>query len=213
MVKQRKEDKETMGEDITADKPRGETKKSLLRETIETILIAGLLALIIRTYIVQPFKIPSGSMQQTLQIGDHILVNKFIYRFSNIERGDIVVFKYPKDEKRDFIKRAIAVEGDKVEIRDRAVYVNDQPTNPPYVYHDEGYLQDEYYHPRDNFGPITVPEDKVFVMGDNRENSLDSRYWGFLDIDKIKGKAFIIYWSWNNDDNSVRWGRTGKLLH
>ena len=213
MVKQRKEDKETMGEDITADKPREETKKSLLRETIETILIAGLLALIIRTYIVQPFKIPSGSMQQTLQIGDHILVNKFIYRFSSIEREDIVVFKYPKDEKRDFIKRAIAVEGDKLEIRDRMVYVNDAPTSPPYVYHDEGYLQDEYYPPRDNFGPVTVPEDTVFVMGDNRENSLDSRYWGFLDIDKVKGKAFIIYWSWNNDDSSVRWGRTGKLLH
>lgn len=214
MVKQnRDEDKETVDKDITVNNQGEETKKSLLRETIETIVIAGILALIIRTYIVQPFKIPSGSMQQTLQIGDHILVNKFIYRFSDIEREDIIVFKYPQDEKRDFIKRAIAVEGDKVEIINRVVYINDLPTNPPYIFHDEEYPQDEFYPPRDNFGPLTVPENKVFVMGDNRENSLDSRYWGFLDINKVKGKAFIIYWSWNNNDKSVRWGRIGKLLH
>lgn len=201
-----------MDKDITADKPKEEPKKSLLRETVETILIAGILALIIRTYIVQPFKIPSGSMKQTLQIGDHILVNKFIYRFKDIERGDIIVFKYPKDEKRDFIKRTIALAGDKLEVKNRMVYVNDKPTNPPYIYHDEVYIDDEYYHPRDNLGPITIPKGKVFVMGDNRENSLDSRYWGFLDTNKIKGMAFIIYWSWNKDDNSIRWERTGRIL-
>jgi signal peptidase I len=185
-------------------------KKSIAREWIEAILIALILALIIRTFVVQAFKIPSGSMLETLQIGDHILVNKFIYRFNNIERGDIIVFKYPKDESRDFIKRTIGLPGDKLEIKQRQIYINNHPISESYTIHDD--ISGQFFFPRDNFGPVLVPKDKVFVMGDNRENSMDSRFWGFLDISKVKGRAFIIYWSWNNEAFNVRWNRLGKLI-
>ncbi|MFQ5559859.1 MAG: signal peptidase I [Nitrospinota bacterium] len=190
-------------------KARG-AKKSIVREWIEAIFIALILALVIRTFVVQAFKIPSGSMLETLQIGDHILVNKFIYRFRDIKRGDIIVFKYPKDETRDFIKRAIGLPGDKIEIKQRVVYVNGRPIDEPYSIHDSS---NEYSTPRDNFGPIQVPKNKLLVLGDNRENSADSRFWGFLDIGKVKGKAFIIYWSWDHDNFGVRWNRLGMLLH
>jgi signal peptidase I len=185
-------------------------KKSIVREYAEAIIIALILAFIIRTFVVQAFKIPSGSMIPTLQIGDHILVNKFIYRFADIERGDIIVFKFPKDESRDFIKRVIGIPGDKIEIRDKKVYINDKELNEPYAVHEE--QGGASYHPRDVFGPIIIPENKFFMMGDNRENSMDSRFWGFLDKQKIKGKAFIIYWSWDSVNFGVRWSRLAMML-
>ena len=176
--------------------------KSIYREYGEAIIIAIILALFIRTYVVQAFKIPSGSMIPTLQIGDHILVNKFIYRFEKPERGDIMVFKYPKDPSRDFIKRLIGIPGDVLEVRNKLVFINGDPLEEPYTIHES---DDSLYIPpnRDNFGPITIPDGYFFVMGDNRDCSLDSRFWGLLQEDLIKGKAFIIYWSWKHDENTM----------
>jgi len=207
-------------------------QKSVFREYVEAILIALLLALFIRTFILQAFKIPSGSMEPTLLIGDHILVSKFSYGihipneipfinvklFSDIvlfsetpERGDIIVFKFPKDESRDFIKRVIGLPGDKLQVKGQKVFINDKPYEDPHAYHREAPGPDPLI-PRDDFGPVLVPEGHLFVMGDNRENSQDSRYWGFLDIRKVKGKALVIYWSWNALDDWVRTDRFGKVL-
>jgi len=200
-------------------------KKSRLRENIEAILLAILLALFIRTFIVQAFKIPSGSMEDTLLIGDHILVSKFIYGirmpFTNQtlipvkepRRGDIVVFKFPGDPKVDYIKRVVGIPGDVIEGRDKHVYVNGEPEENPFAVHKDPYTIQQKYPPRDNFGPITVPPDSLFVMGDNRDNSNDSRFWSFVDYDKLRGKAFMIYWSWDSEDFNVRWGRLGRILH
>ena len=198
--------------------------RSRFRENAEAILVAIVIALFIRTFLVQAFKIPSGSMKPTLQIGDHILVSKFIYGvkipylntvllpIKNPQRGDIVVFKYPLDPKKDFIKRVIGLPGDVVEIRDKAVYINRQRLN-----HDVGVYSDSHIiagnlRPRDNLGPITVPSGGLFVMGDNRDESYDSRFWGFVPLRDVSGKAFIIYWSWDSDDFKVRWGRLAGLL-
>jgi signal peptidase I len=180
-----------------------------------------LLALLIRTFVVQAFKIPSGSMIPTLLVGDHILVNKFLYRFRDPVRGDVVVFKYPVDESRDFIKRVIAVGGEDVYIKDRQIYVNCRPPGPacrplqdPWAYY-----EDRIGLSSETFGPVHVPAGSYFVMGDNRYNSQDSRYWGFVKVDKIKGKAFLVYWSWDSDRDDkalwqrVRWGRLGHLIH
>ncbi len=196
-------------------------KKSVVREYAEAILIAVLLALLIRTFVVQAFKIPSGSMIPTLLVGDHILVNKFIYRFRDPARGDVVVFKYPVDEHRDFIKRVIGVGGEDVYIKDRQIYVNCRPPEPSCLSIKDpwGYYEDRLGLGGESFGPVHVPPDSYFVMGDNRNNSQDSRYWGFVRKDKIKGQAFIIYWSWDGDREDralwerVRWGRLGKLIH
>ena len=202
-------------------------KKSNLRENIEAITLAIILALFIRAFIVQAFKIPSGSMKNTLQIGDHILVNKFIYGvklpftsttiipYKNPQRGDIVVFKFqrePKKEFIDFIKRTIGVPGDVIEIRNKEVYVNKKRLEQDYAIYTDLHIIPKAMQPRDNFGPVTVPEDSIFVMGDNRDHSYDSRFWGFVDLKDVKGKAFIIYWSWDNDNFGVRWGRIGKIL-
>jgi signal peptidase I len=198
-------------------------KKRLLREYAEAIITALILALLIRTFVVQAFKIPSGSMIPTLLIGDHILVNKFIYGteipftdkriliFRKPERGDIIVFKYPENPKKDFIKRVVAVEGDVIEGRNKVVYVNGNPSKEPYARHYDRHIRPGGFDPRDNFGHIVIPKGKVFVMGDNRDQSYDSRYWGFVDLKDIKGEAFIIYWSWDPDD-WVRFGRIGRLI-
>ena len=200
-------------------------KKGIIREYAEAILIAVLLALFIRTFVVQAFKIPSGSMKPTLLIGDHILVNKFIYGvkipFSDITlipvkeptRGDIVVFKFPEDPKKDFIKRVIAVAGDKVEIRDKKVYINGKAMEDPYGTHLDPHIMPAGARPRDHLRPLTVPSDSLFVMGDNRDHSYDSRFWGFVKLSELKGKAFIIYWSWDKENTGVRWGRLGDLIH
>jgi len=199
-------------------------KKSALRENIEAIIVAIILALFIRTFIVQAFKIPSGSMKETLQIGDHILVNKFVYgvkvpflRTTIIEvkkpkRNDIVVFKFPEDPGKDFIKRVIGVAGDVVEHRDKKVYVNNEPVDDIFGMYTDPHIFPGSFQPRDNFGPVTVPPGSLFVMGDNRDHSYDSRWWGFVNLKAVQGKAFMIYWSWDKDNFGVRWDRIGKML-
>jgi signal peptidase I len=198
--------------------------KSRLRENIEAIGVAVILALFIRTFVVQAFKIPSGSMKETLQIGDHILVNKFIYGvkmpflqftlipLKNPQRGDIVVFEFPEDKDKDFIKRVVGVAGDVVEVRNKQVWVNGALQQGSFIVNSDPHVFPGNLQPRDNFGPATVPGHSLFVMGDNRDHSYDSRYWGFVDLKAVKGKAFIIYWSWDKDSFGVRWGRLGNLL-
>lgn len=200
-----------------------------IRETIEAVLIAFLIALVIRTFVIQAFKIPSGSMLSTLQIGDHILVNKTFMGtpidipFTNInlfrmpgfkkpQRGDIVVFKYPEDPKRDFIKRVIAVAGDTIESRDKIVYVNGKELVESYIQHVDAEIRPRGLDPRDNFGPAVVPQGSVFVMGDNRDQSYDSRFWGFVDMKQIKGNAVIIYWSWDSVKSWPRFSRIGRMV-
>lgn len=201
-------------------------KKGFLRENVEAILLAIVLALFIRTFVVQAFKIPSGSMKQTLQIGDHILVNKFIYGIKipflrktiipikNPKRGDIIVFKFPEDPDKDFIKRVTGIAGDVIEIRDKNVYVNHKRLNQGagYGIHMDSNIIPANMQPRDNLGPIVVPEDSLFVMGDNRDHSYDSRFWGFVNLKVVKGRAFIIYWSWDKENFGVRWSRIGQIL-
>lgn len=199
--------------------------KSVFREYVEAIVIALILALFIRTFIVQAFKIPSESMVPTLLKGDHILVSKFIYGIKNPinghtwinisepKRRDVIVFKYPERPEQDFIKRVVGIEGDKIEIKDKKLFVNDEPLVIENAVHLDDRIFPKGMNPRDNFGPITVPKDSLFVMGDNRDNSHDSRFWKFVKLDAVKGKAFIFYWSWDSDDFSVRWSRIGDLIH
>lgn len=189
-------------------------KKSLFREYVEALALALIIALLIRSFVVQAFRIPSGSMIPSLLIGDQILVDKVVYKFRKPQRGDIMVFKYPEDETRDFIKRLIGLPGEKLEVRRRVVLINDVPLNDSSYAMHEG---DSFMaiHPRDNFGPITIPPGKYFVMGDNRENSMDSRFWGLLDGNKITGRAFIIYWSRDISKSfplELRWNRFGMLM-
>ena len=210
-------------EDASETEPTA-AKRGHLRENIEAILVAILIALFIRTFVVQAFKIPSGSMKQTLQIGDHILVNKFIYGvkvpflqttivpITNPKHGDIVVFKFPEDPSKDFIKRVIGVAGDVVEVRDKQVYVNNKLLNHDFGIHTDSYIFPASVQPRDNFGPVVIPPHSLFVMGDNRDQSYDSRFWGFVDLKAVKGKALMIYWSWDKDNFGVRWNRIGHLL-
>jgi signal peptidase I len=191
-------------------------KKSTLREYFESIVIAVILALFIRTFIVQAFKIPTGSMEENLLIGDHLLVNKFVFAptatrlerallpVRSIARADIVVFKYPEEPERDFIKRVIGLPGETVEVRQKKVYINGKPLDEPYAHFLEPaatpseFREVTSFDVRERYGPVTVPADQYFVMGDNRDNSQDSRYWGFLPRDYIKGKALIIYWSYES---------------
>jgi signal peptidase I len=208
-------------------------RKSVVREYFEAICIAVLLALFIRTFVVQAFKIPSGSMLPTLLIGDHLLVNKFVYGIRMpftgellipIQRphfGDIIVFRFPKDRSIDYIKRVIGTPGDTVEIRDKKIFVNGEAVKDPNAHYTSNSTLGPDASPRDNFGPILVPENKLFVMGDNRDNSYDSRFWGFVDQKDILGKAFMLYWSWNIDTpllsierlTSIRWGRIANIIH
>ena len=217
-------------------------RKSLVREYAEAIIVAMLLAFAIRVFVVQAFKIPSGSMIPTLQIGDHILVSKLSYglqwptdckvlwsfppvncytsetvvTFGKPQRGDIIVFRFPEDEEKDFIKRIVGLPGDTVQLRNKVVLVNGQPLDDKAFTQriDPGVIAGTI-NPRDNFGPVTVPEGSYFVMGDNRDQSLDSRFWGYVREEKIRGKAFRIYWSWNGQGNWtewVRWERFGKAI-
>ena len=193
--------------DVTTTEQVTKKKKSLVREYVEAIIIAVLLALLIRTFVVQAFTIPSGSMIPTLLVGDYILVNKFIYRFKDPQRGDVIVFKYPWDEKRDFIKRVVGMGGEEVVIKGHTVFVNGKPLGDPHAYFSDS-TQTQY-----EYGPVMVPAGSYFVMGDNRDNSQDSRFWGFLKREKIRGKAFMIYWSWDSEKRWPRWNRLGKLIH
>lgn len=206
--------------------------RSIIKEYVEAIVVAVLLALFIRTFVVQAFKIPSGSMLPTLQIGDHLLVNKFVYGlrlpfsgkllvpWKSPVRGDVVVFRFPKDRKIDYIKRVVAVAGDKVEIVNKRLIINDAEVVDLQAHFSTLEVLKASASPRDNFGPVTVPENKIFVMGDNRDNSFDSRFWGFVDQTDILGKAFILYWSWDietpmlSSDRllSIRWSRIGDVI-
>jgi signal peptidase I len=211
----------------TAETRAAPRRKSLVREYVEAIAIAILLALVIRTFVVQAFTIPSGSMMDTLLVGDYILVNKFLYGpelpFTDVhlpglrgpQRGDIIVFKYPQDEKRDFIKRIVGIPGDTIQVRGAQVFLNGKPLDEPYV--KAGPARPHLGGPPYcgyAFGcePTVVPPGSYFVMGDNRDNSQDSRYWGFVKRDKIKGKAFLIYWSWDSDKHWPRWLRLGHYI-
>jgi signal peptidase I len=202
-------------------------KKSQLRDWTEALVVAAVLALILRTFVVQAFKIPSGSMEDTLLIGDHLLVNKFVYGLNmpftedpvlamrDPKRGDIIVFEFPEDKdksyfnRRDFIKRVIGEPGDKIEIRNKNVYVNGERYRIPEAVYKDGNMT---AGPRDNMRPVTIPTDKFFVMGDNRDRSYDSRFWRFVDRSEIKGLAFIKYWSWNSEKFSPRWNRIGRVI-
>lgn len=218
------------------------SKKTLIREYTEAIIIAILLAFAIRVFVVQAFKIPSGSMIPSLLIGDHILVSKLSYgvqwprdcrigfefppvscysstmimEFEKPKRGDIIVFRYPEDEEKDFIKRIVGTPGDTVELRNKIVYVNgERLEDAAFTQHIDPGIIDGRINPRDNFGPVTVPPDSYFVMGDNRDQSLDSRFWGFVKEEKIKGRAFMVYWSWNGQGpwtEWVRWSRIAKMI-
>ena len=184
-------------------------RKSVFREYAEAAALAVLLALFIRTFVVQAFKIPSSSMEPTLLVGDHILVNKFIYGVKipfinktiipirNPQRGDVIVFIYPVDKSKDFIKRVIGLPGDKIEIADRKILINGELYNDDHGnYSDQGEKLPGRSISRPPFGPKRVPDNHLFVMGDNRDHSSDSRVWGFVPLSSVKGKAFIIYWSW-----------------
>jgi len=207
--------------------PPAASAKSVIREYAEALTVAILLALVIRTFVVQAFKIPSSSMEPTLQIGDHILVNKFIYGvrlpyisgrllpFTTPQRGDVIVFIYPEDTSKDFIKRVVAVGGDTIEVKNKKVFVNGQAVEDPHAFYAEA--DKPYREKRDNMKPTEVPEGRLFVMGDNRDRSYDSRFWGFVDVNEVKGKAFIIYFSWDSTATSplhwIRWDRIGDLIH
>ncbi len=212
-------------------------KKSVVREYFESIVIAVILALFVRTWAVQAFKIPTGSMENNLLIGDHLLVNKFVFAPSlgageravlpmrEIRRGDIVVFKYPDEPDRDFIKRVIGLPGESLELRNKRVYVNGSPLEESYVHFldPDGHAQEvTSFDVRERYGPVRVPEGQYFVMGDNRDNSQDSRYWGFLPRSYIKGKALMIYWSYDSPGGGsgltrfftrTRWERLLHQIH
>ncbi len=202
--------------------------KSAVREYAEAIGVAVVLALVIRALVVQAFTIPSGSMMDTLLVGDYILVNKFLYGaelpfiewrvpgLRDPHRGDIVVFKYPQDERRDFIKRIIGTPGDRIQIKGRTVYVNGEPLRETYTkFADPAWGrsgQESYCGYAYGCESTAVPPGSYFVMGDNRDNSQDSRYWGFVKREKIKGKAFLIYWSWDGDRHWLRWWRLARYI-
>jgi signal peptidase I len=198
--------------------------KSTFREYAEAIGMALLLALFIRTFIVQAFKIPSGSMIPTLQIGDHILVNKLAYGirvplyghylvdFGKVQRGDVIVFIFPEDRSKDFIKRVVGVAGDTVEIRGKKISINGKQVEDPHGHFEGDDPQNILPASRDDYGPAKVPENQLFVMGDNRDRSYDSRFWGFVNLDDVRGKAFLIYWSWDGSDRWVRWERLASVI-
>ena len=213
-------------------------KKSTAREYFESICIAVILALFVRTFVVQAFKIPTGSMEKNLLIGDHLLVNKFVFAptmtrlermllpIDPVRRGDILVFKYPQDPERDFIKRVIGLPGETLEVRNKKVYINGKPLEEKYVHFifppEERAPGDVSFDVSDkrDYGPVTVPERHYFMMGDNRDNSEDSRYWGFMPADYIKGKALFVYFSFTDPEArdsggsfGVRWSRLLHQIH
>ncbi|MGC9323390.1 MAG: signal peptidase I [Desulfomonilia bacterium] len=204
-----------------------ERKKSVARDWIEALIVAFVIAMIIRAFVLQAYRIPSSSMEDTLLKGDHILATKFTYGLTVPfttkkiwgadrvpERGDIIIFTFPVNHSMDFVKRVIALPGETIEIIDKEVFINEQLyktgtekyTDPFILNHGQGKV-------RDNFGPVTIKPGHVFVMGDNRDQSYDSRFWGQVPLENIKGKAFIIYFSWTNAKPWVRFWRIGNLIH
>ena len=217
---------------LKAEKPQ----KTVTREYVEALVIALILALLIRTFIVQAFKIPSSSMEPTLLVGDHLLVSKFSYSihvpneipftsiqlfpdyhfFSSVpKRGDIVVFKFPLEPEKDYIKRVVGLPGETIQVIRQKVYINDKFLKEPYAHHTQP-PSPLASNSRDDMPPLRIPEGHIFVMGDNRENSSDSRVWGVLDLKYLRGKAQWIYWSWNSEDTSwwkVRNDRLGNSVY
>ena len=208
-------------------------QKSTLREYFESILVAVVLALFVRTFVFQAFKIPTGSMKPNLLVGDHLIVNKFIFApavfglervllpMRRIERGDIIVFKFPEEPERDFIKRVIGLPGDTLELRNQTVLINGQALTEPYAHYlfplaAEGQMEGDL---RRKYGPVTVPAGHFFMMGDNRDDSQDSRFWGFLPESYVKGRALFIYWSFDTPEDgspggfAPRWGRLFHQIH
>ncbi len=191
----------------------------LLKEYAEALIIALILALFIRTFVVQAFKIPSGSMLPTLEIGDHLLVNKFsygirmpfmdrfIFEFDGPEFQDVIVFEFPENPSKDFIKRVIGTPGDEIEIRNKQLYRNGEEVSEDYI----RFADERVIDQRDRFGPETIPENSYFVLGDNRDESYDSRFWGVVEREKILGKAWVIYWSWEGFAE-IRWNRIGSRI-
>lgn len=231
-------------------KKKRKSDKGVVREYFELIAETAVFVFFVMTFVVQAFQIPTGSMEPTLLIGDFLLVNKLAYArpvlplegallpHKRIERKDIIVFKYPRELNKDFVKRVIGLEGEKVEIRDKQVFVNDLPLAEPYKVHNDAQVysrNDSYRYDdliRDNFGPVVVPAGHCFAMGDNRDNSADSRYWGFLPLDNIKGRPWVIYFSYKAERDAwqktavgdrlrklvsflpkARWGRMLKVIH
>ncbi|MBI5236303.1 MAG: signal peptidase I [Deltaproteobacteria bacterium] len=222
---------------IKKTQPGAKTRKQHIKELIEAIVIALVLALGIRAFVIQAFKIPSGSMEDTLLIGDHLIVSKFAYGFQvpkpamidvygvrapffetslapvwgEIKRGDVIVFRFPADRTKDYIKRVAALPGETIEMRGKVIYVNGKVWDERFGVNKGGQFG-ETVEKNINFGPITVPDGHVFVMGDNRDRSYDSRFWGTVPIREIKGKAFILYWSWDSASNWIRFSRIGGLI-
>ena len=209
-------------------------RKSTLREYFESIVIAVILALFVRTFVVQAFKIPTGSMENNLLIGDHLLVNKFVFAptataleraalpVRPIHRGDVLVFKFPEDPERDFVKRVIGLPGEKLEMREKRIFINDKPLDEPYVHFLEPPAVPSAFHEttsadlRERYGPVTIPADQYFMMGDNRDNSQDSRYWGYLPRSYVKGRALMVYWSYEATETAYQddglWARARGLV-
>jgi signal peptidase I len=209
-------------------------KASVTREYYEAILVAVIFALFVRTFVVQAFQVPTGSMEKTVLIGDHLLVNKFIYAphgdnalerllpYRAPRRGDVFVFKFPENPERDFIKRVIGLPGDRVEAREKAVRVNGELFPDTHTFHVDPRVfptdpsEPEGARKRDTFGPAEVPPAHYWAMGDNRDNSYDSRYWGPVPQGNVKGRALLVYWSYEADPDSAEWhgyaDKVGRLL-
>ncbi|HYM82250.1 MAG TPA: signal peptidase I [Candidatus Limnocylindria bacterium] len=198
--------------------------RSILKEYVEAALGALLLTLFLRAFVIQAFRIPSESMMDTLLKGDFLFVNKFEYGpkipFTHVrlpglrdpQRGDVIVFQFPQDPSKDFIKRCVATGGQTIEIDEKQVSVDGRRLKEPYAIHTDPSTRPAGFDYRDNYGPFTVPSDEMFMMGDNRDNSNDSRYWGTLDMDLVKGRAMFIYWSWDGERNWPRWQRLFRLI-
>ncbi|MCI5136891.1 MAG: signal peptidase I [Candidatus Electrothrix sp. AR1] len=184
----------------------------LLRKKILLIVFIVAYSAILKFFIVQAYKMPSGSMLPNILIGDHFLANKYIYKFSRPSHGDIAIFPFPKAPNLDYIKRVIALGGDTVEIKNKVLFVNEKKIIEPYANYDSSNIIPSSESPRDFFGPITVPNNKVFVLGDNRDNSFDSRFWGFVNEESINARMEFIYWSKDKKKEEVRWNRIGKSI-
>lgn len=171
-----------------------DVSKNGSKDLFNQIIVAFVIAIILKAFIVGTYKIPSGSMLETLQIGDYLIVNKLSYLFSDPKHDDVIVFEYPIEPNKNFIKRIIGIPGDKIKIVDKIVYRNGEALHPSYVKYDDSAID-----PYSNIEEFVVPENKYLALGDNRDNSFDGRYWGFVDKKAIYGKAWIIYWSWGED--------------
>lgn len=213
-----------MAQSSNIPEPVKKSQRTIFQEYSEALVVAIILAIIIRAVLIQAFKIPSGSMEPTLLIGDHILVNKLVYgvripftnkRFPNLfepEKTDVIVFVYPEDRTKDFIKRVVAVGGDTIEIKNKKVFINGKESITPGARFNSNVIMPGDLNPRDNMQPVKVPDGFLFVMGDNRDFSHDSRFWGFVPLEDVKGKAFLIYYS-AQDTAKIRWDRIFKPIH